>query len=110
MPRHSPGSRDCLRHVLFGWLLVGGVRRGIRRVLAVIGTDPRTRAWVLQPADGESPSVVHLLGGRHLLVAGDEVPARGEIAAPARNWHRVTPALFAVTGPFGTLWAQHRNR
>jgi hypothetical protein len=93
-----------------------GVVRRVRQVLAgapdpvvmeAVGIDPRRQLWILERPDNGARLMVRFMGGRRLLVAGDQFLARGALVAPPYSWPRLTPAVFAVTGQFGTLWAMH---
>ena len=48
-----------------------------------------------------------MFGGRRLLVAGDELLATGVLSESPRSWRRPFARLFALTGPFGTVFANH---
>lgn len=94
----------------------GGLLRQIRRTSAdpaerafvtVVGVDPGTGRWVLERLDNGLQLSALVLGGSHLLVAGDDLFAEGTLHKPPNSWRRPMPAMFALTGPFGTLWAQH---
>jgi hypothetical protein len=102
----------------FGVLGIAGPLREVYRTLAdpaertlvtVIGVDPPTGLWVLERLDDETRFSARLLGGKHLLVAGDELLAEGTLGKPVNSWRRPVAAVFALTGPFGTLWAVHRD-
>jgi hypothetical protein len=95
-----------------------GVVRRVRQVLAgapdpvvmeAVGIDPRRQLWILERPDNGARVMVRFMGGRRLLVAGDQFLARGALVAPPYSWRRLTPAVFAVTGQFGTLWAMHTD-
>jgi hypothetical protein len=97
-------------------LNVGGLLRQVQRTLAdpaerafvtAIGLDPGTGQWVLERLDNGHRLCARLLVGRRLLVAGDELLAEGTLHKSASRWSRPIPPMFALTGPFGTLWAQH---
>ena len=75
--------------------------------MTVIGVDPGTGQWVPERLDNGLRVSARLLGGRHLLVAGDELLAEGTLDKPPSNWRQPLARLFALTGPFGTLWVQH---
>jgi hypothetical protein len=94
----------------------GGILRQVRRTsvdpaerafVTVVGVEPGTGRWVLERLDNGSRLSALVLGGRHLLVAGDELFAEGTLDKPPNSWRRPMPAMFALTGPFGTLWAQY---
>ena len=122
-------TRDVMGCALVGLFLIGlpaalgvlnygGTLRRIRQVLAepaerglvqVVGIDSRSQLWVLQRSGHPAQVTVRLLGGKHLLVAGDELRAEGTITAPVKNWRRMISPIVALTGPSGTLWAQHAD-
>ncbi len=100
----------------FGVLSTVGPWRQIHRTLAdpaetalvtVIGVDPATGQWVLEQTDTGRRFCGRLLGGKRLLVAGDELLAEGILHTPANSWRHPVAAVFALTGPFGTVWAFH---
>jgi len=94
----------------------GGLLRQVRRMTAdpeerafvtVIGVDPVSGQWVLERLDNGRRFCARLLGGRRLLVAGDELLAEGTLGRPPSSWRRPFSAMFILSGPFGTLLAQH---